>query len=92
MMKRGTLRSTGVELVEEPVAEFEPKPRASGPARAGRPDRASRSRLPDTRVQVRVELATGLGAEHDEDGMWTVHDHQHTSVTGLSAVGDMVPG
>jgi pyruvate/2-oxoglutarate dehydrogenase complex dihydrolipoamide dehydrogenase (E3) component len=24
--------------------------------------------------------------------MWTVHDHQHTSVTGLSAVGDMVPG
>jgi thioredoxin reductase (NADPH) len=43
-------------------------------------------------LRVRPELATGLGAEHDEDGKWTVHDHQHTSVTGLSAVGDMVPG
>ena len=34
----------------------------------------------------------GLGAEHDEDGMLTVDDHQRTSVPGLYAVGDVVPG
>ena len=37
-------------------------------------------------------LATGLGAEHDEDGMLIVDDHQRTSVPGLYAVGDVVRG
>jgi thioredoxin reductase (NADPH) len=35
---------------------------------------------------------TRLGAEHDEDGMLIVDDHQRTSVPGLYAVGDVVAG
>ena len=85
--ERGTLRSTGVELVEEPAAEFEPEAEGVGPGSRRAAGSWVSSRLPGTRLRVRSELATGLGAEHDEDGKWTVHDHQHTSVTRLFAVG-----
>ena len=43
-------------------------------------------------LRGRSELATQLGAEHDEDGMLIVDDHQRTTVPGLYAIGDVVQG
>ena len=85
--------SAGVDLVDEPVVQLVAE--ADGVCvRLGSSGRVSRF---DTiyaalGLRARSELATGLGAEHDEDGMLMVDDHQRTSVPGLYAVGDVVAG
>ena len=83
----------GRHLVDEPVAELvaEAEGVCARLASSGRVIRFDTS----TRhwgCAARSELATRLGAEHDEDGMLIVDDHQRTSVPGLYAVGDVVAG
>jgi thioredoxin reductase (NADPH) len=43
-------------------------------------------------LRARSALAVALGAEHDADGALTVDVHQQTTVPGLYAAGDVVPG
>ena len=91
--ERAQLQEAGVELVDEPVAELVPG--ADGVcALLAQNDRAI---CFDTiyialGLRGRSELATRLGAEHDDDGMLFVDDHQQTSMPGLYAVGDVVQG
>jgi thioredoxin reductase (NADPH) len=91
--ERARLRSTGVELVDEPMAELVPEAEGIG-ARLAPSGRIMHFDVvyPALGLRARSELVIGLGAEHDEDGMLTVDDHQRTSVPGLYAVGDVVPG
>jgi thioredoxin reductase (NADPH) len=91
--ERATLSSTGVDLVDEPVAELVPE------AEGVRVRLAQSGRImhfdvvyPALGLRARSELAVNLGAEHDEHGMLRVDGHQRTSVPGLYAVGDVVPG
>jgi thioredoxin reductase (NADPH) len=91
--ERGQLRAVGVDLVDEPVAELVAE--AEGVcARLASSDSVIRFDTIYTALGLRArsELATRLGAEHDEDGMLIVDDHQRTSVPGLYAVGDVVAG
>jgi thioredoxin reductase (NADPH) len=91
--ERATLQSTGVKLVDEPVAELVPEAEGVG-ARLAQSGRIIHFDVvyPALGLRARSELAISLGAEHDEDGMLTVDGHQRTSVPGLYAVGDLVPG
>ncbi|WP_342740614.1 NAD(P)/FAD-dependent oxidoreductase [Bradyrhizobium sp. B117] len=41
-------------------------------------------------AEVRSKLAVSLGAEHTADNYLKVDDHQHTSVSGLLGIGDVV--
>ena len=91
--ERVALQSAGVKLVEEPVAELI----AEAEGVCARLAQSGRTFGFDTvytalGLRGRSELAESLRAEHDEDGMLTVDDHQQTSVSGLYAVGDLVPG
>ena len=91
--ERGELESAGVNLVDEPIAELVAE--AEGVcARLASSGRVIRFDTIYTALglHARSELATCLGAEHDEDGMLIVDDHQRTSVPGLYAVGDVVAG
>jgi thioredoxin reductase (NADPH) len=91
--ERAELQEAGVELVDEPVAELVPE--AEGVcALLAQSDRVIRFDTIYTALGLRgrSELAVRLGAEHDEDGMLIVDEHQRTSVPGLYAVGDVVQG
>ena len=75
--ERGQLQSAGVDLVDEPVAELVPE--AEGVcARMAPSGRVIRFDTIYTALGLRPrsELGTHLGAEHDEDGMLIVDDHQ----------------
>jgi thioredoxin reductase (NADPH) len=91
--ERAALLSTGVALVDEPVAELV----AEGDGVCARLAQSGAMLRFDTIYAAlglcgRSELATRLGAEHDEDGMLIVDGHQRTSVPGLYAAGDVVKG
>ena len=90
--ERGALRSAGIELVDEPVAELVAE--AEGVCARLQSGRVLRFDTIYTALGLRgrSELATRLGAEHDQDGMLIVDGHQRTSVPGLYAVGDVVMG
>jgi thioredoxin reductase (NADPH) len=91
--ERRELHSAGVDLVDEPVTKLVAE--AEGVcARLAPSGRVIRFDTIYTALGLRArsELATRLGAEHDEDGMLIVDDHQRTSVPGLYAVGDVVAG
>jgi thioredoxin reductase (NADPH) len=91
--ERRELQSAGVDLVDEPVAELvaEAEGVCARLAPSGRVIRFDTIYMA-LGLRARSELATRLGAEHDEDGMLIVDDHQRTSVPGLYAVGDVVKG
>jgi thioredoxin reductase (NADPH) len=91
--ERAELQACGVELVDEPVAELVPEAEGISAllAQSGRMIRFDTIYVA-LGLRGRSELAVRLGAEHDEDGMLTVDDHQRTSVPGLYAVGDVVQG
>jgi thioredoxin reductase (NADPH) len=91
--ERAELQACGVELVHEPVAELVPEAEGISAllAQSGRIIRFDTIYVA-LGLRGRSELAVALGAEHDEDGMLTVDDHQRTSVPGLYAVGDVVQG
>jgi thioredoxin reductase (NADPH) len=91
--ERAELQACGVELVDEPVAELVPEAEGISAllAQSGRVIRFDTIYVA-LGLRGRSELAVRLGAEHDEDGMLTVDDHQRTSVPGLCAVGDVVQG
>jgi thioredoxin reductase (NADPH) len=91
--ERAALRSAGVDLVDEPVAELvaETEGVCARLARSGRVIRFD-TIYTALGLRGRSEVATRLGAEHDADGMLIVDDHQRTSVPGLYAVGDVVAG
>lgn len=87
------LQGAGIQLVEEPVADLA----VAQDGVMARLSRSGRMLRFDTvyaalGLYARSALATQLGAEHDEDGMLSVDDHQQTSVPGLYAVGDVVQG
>jgi thioredoxin reductase (NADPH) len=91
--ERAALESAGIELVDEPVAEL----RAEAEGVSARLAQSGRIMRFDTMytalgLRGRSELATRIGAEHDQDGMLIVDDHQRTSVPGLYAAGDVVAG
>ena len=91
--ERAELHAAGVDLVDEPVAELV----ADAEGVCARLARSGRVIRFDTiyaalGLRGRSELATQLGAEHDEDGMLIVDDHQRTTVPGLYAIGDVVQG
>jgi thioredoxin reductase (NADPH) len=91
--ERAQLLSCDVQLLDEPVAELVAESEGVG-ARLAQSGRVLRF---DTvyaalGLRGRSELAIRLGAEHDEDGMLIVDDHQRTSMPGLYAVGDVVQG
>jgi thioredoxin reductase (NADPH) len=91
--ERVELQGSGVELVDEPIAELVPE--AEGVcallAQSGRIVRFD-TIYTALGLRARLELATARSAEHDQDGMLAVDDHQRTSVSGLYAVGDVVQG
>jgi thioredoxin reductase (NADPH) len=91
--ERETLESAGIHLVDEPVAEL--LAQADGIcARLAQSGEVIRFDTIYTALGLRArsELAVRLGAEHDQDGMLIVDDHQRTSVPGLYAAGDVVAG
>jgi len=91
--ERLELLSTGVALVDEPVAELVAESEGVC-ARLAQSGGILRFDTIYTALGLRgrSELAVRLGAEHDEDGMLIVDDHQRTRVPGLYAVGDVVKG
>ena len=91
--ERAELHAAGVDLMDEPVAKLV----ADAEGVCARLARSGRVIRFDTiyaalGLRGRSELATQLGAEHDEDGMLIVDDHQRTTVPGLYAIGDVVQG
>jgi len=54
--------------------------------------RAYRGGFPMYGSDYNTDLAEQLGVELNDDGTVAVDDHGHTSVEGVSAVGDVVPG
>ncbi len=90
---RTLLDRHGVELVEERVVALEGR---RGDLRAAR--LASGRVLPCSLVffsvahQPRVELARELGCDLDDEGYVAVNDCGMTSVDGVYAAGDLVPG
>jgi thioredoxin reductase len=83
----------GIEVIEERVVELIGQ---RGDLRGARLE--SGRELPCTLAffsvahQPRVELARGLGCELDDEGYVTVNDCGMTSVDGVYAAGDLVPG
>jgi thioredoxin reductase (NADPH) len=91
--ERAELRDAGVRVFEEPVTELAIEGDRIAAWRMGSGAELRFDTLYTALgIRGRSELATALGAEHDEDGMLVVGDHQRTSVPGLYAVGDVVRG
>jgi thioredoxin reductase (NADPH) len=91
--ERVELQAAGVALVDEPVAELMPEAEGVSArlAQSGHTIHFDAIYVA-LGLRGRSDLAARLGAEHDEDGMLVVDDHQRTSVAGLYAVGDVVQG
>jgi thioredoxin reductase (NADPH) len=91
--ERAELQAAGVELVDQAIAELLPEAEGVSAllAQSGRTVRFDAIYVA-LGLRARSELAVRLGAEHDEDGMLLVDDHQRTSVAGVYAVGDVVQG
>ena len=90
--ERAELHAADVRLVEEPVADLMPEADAIAVRLAtGRVLRFD-TLYTALGLRARSELAQRLGARHDPDGMLVVDDHLRTSIPGLYAVGDVVPG
>lgn len=90
---REALRTAGVRMVEEPVAQLT----VSGNRIEAWRMRSGEVHAFDTIYsalgrRVRSDLARELGAEHDADGALLTDSHQRTSVPGLYAAGDVVQG
>jgi thioredoxin reductase (NADPH) len=77
--ERAELQAAGVELFDEPVAEFVPEAEGISAllAQSGRMMRFDTIYVA-LGLTGRSELAVRLGAEHVEDGMLPVDDHQRT--------------
>lgn len=91
--EKAIMREAGVRVIEEPVEAID----VSGDKIAAWRMQGGSILHFDTLytalgLRARSDLATKLGAEHDEDGMLIVDDHQRTSIPGLYAVGDVVKG
>jgi thioredoxin reductase (NADPH) len=87
------LEQAGVRVVREPVASLVPgedamEARLAGSGRVLRFD----TMYSALGLRGRSERAIELGADHDQDGMLLVDDHQRSNVPGLYAVGDVVKG
>jgi thioredoxin reductase (NADPH) len=87
------LSDAGIGIIQDPISRFS----RHGEAVAAWPNGSGPPHLFDVLysalgTNVRSELATGLGAQCDEDGALIVDRHQRTSVVGLFAAGDVVHG
>lgn len=91
--EREILRDAGIRLVDEPVGELgiDGEMAIARLAHRGEVLRFE-SLYTALGLRPRAGLAHRLGADHDEDGMLLVDEHQRTSVDGLYAVGDVVQG
>jgi thioredoxin reductase (NADPH) len=89
--QREQLQRAGVTLVEQPLASIR---LWEGRVTVQHGDAQTQvdSLYCALGMRVHSELATALGAEHDEDGYLGVDRHQQTSVPGLYAAGDVVKG
>jgi len=85
------LRAAGVALVDEPVVEIfiTEAGRAAARTQSGQV-REYDVIYPSLGSRPRSELAARLGARMSEAGEIVVDDHQHTTVPGLYAAGDVV--
>ena len=90
--ERAELHAAGVVLVEESVVELIPEAGTISARLATGHALRFDTLYTALGLRGRSELATRLGAAHDQDGMLLVDDHQRTSVPGLYAVGDVVQG
>lgn len=87
------LQEAGVKVIEEPVTELTVEGDRITAWRMGSGGELCFDTLYTALgLKGRSGLATALGAEHDEDGVLIVDDHQRTTVPGLWAVGDVVKG
>lgn len=85
------LQAEGIELEARPVVGFEPRGARVALKFADGASREFDAVYPMLGCKVQGELATQLGAAHDEDsGDLLVDAHQCTSVPGLYAIGDVV--
>ena len=90
--ERSTLAAAGIAIIEPPASELV----LEDDAIAVHTSDGSMHRFDSIYVALglcaRSALAVALGAEHDADGALTVDAHQQTTVPGLYAAGDVVPG
>lgn len=91
--ERRELGAAGIRLIEEPVADLVIHgdlvcARLAGSGQVLRFE----AMYAALGLRGRSELAIGLGAAHDDDGMLLTGEHQRTRVPGLYAVGDVVAG
>lgn len=87
------LQEAGVKVIEEPVTELTVEGDRITAWRMGSGGELCFDTLYTALgLKGRSGLATALGAEHDEDSVLIVDDHQRTTVPGLWAVGDVVKG
>ncbi len=88
---RDKLVAKGIEVLDGPASHFALRP--DGIAfQAGSKWLRADSVYPALGSDVRSELGGGLGAERTAEGCIKVDAHQRTSVPGLYAAGDVVPG
>lgn len=87
------LRAAGVKIVDEPVGRIalEDDKIAAWHMSSGAIHRFD-TLYAALGARMRSRIARDLGAETDEDGALLVDQHQHTSVPGLYAAGDVVQG
>lgn len=91
--EQAALREAGIRIVDEPVSEVsvEGNQIAAWRMKSGMVHRFD-TLYAALGLRIRSNLATELGAKHDEDGALIVDAHQRTSVAGLFAAGDVVSG
>lgn len=87
------LQALGIDVIAEPVTAVERDAKAIRALTLQSGERLSFDTLySKLGTHVRSELATRLGAAHDQEGALEVDMHQQTSIDGLYAAGDVVKG
>ncbi|MBB5693827.1 NAD(P)/FAD-dependent oxidoreductase [Muricoccus pecuniae] len=88
----GRAEEHGIRVITAPIDALEVEGDRISAVRAGGQEHRFETLYSALGLTVRSDLATRLGAEHDDTGSLIVDDHCRTTVPGLYAAGDVVRG
>ncbi|MFC7736150.1 NAD(P)/FAD-dependent oxidoreductase [Roseomonas sp. GCM10028921] len=82
----------GIRVITAPIDALDVEGDRISAVRAGGQEHRFETLYSALGLTVRSDLATRLGAEHDDSGSLIVDDHCRTTIPGLYAAGDVVRG
>lgn len=88
----GRAEEHGIRVITAPIDALEVEGDRISAVRAGGQEHRFETLYSALGLTVRSDLATRLGAEHDDSGSLIVDDHCRTTIPGLYAAGDVVRG